>query len=114
MPGAELNLPGLRYEPMSGSVGDSTGTSPAPAPSPPVPPVDPAMSHFNDSDSDSALEPDLDDPDDPPFIPDPVDDSEPDVLGSPPPSLPHLIRLLSHNFLPLMNLVLCFISTSPV
>ena len=38
----------------------------------------------------SALEPDLD-PDDPPFIPDPVDDSEPDVLGSPPPSLPHLI-----------------------
>ena len=93
MPGAELNLAGPRYEPMSGSVGDSTGTSPAPAPSPSVPPVDdPAMSHFDDSDSDS----DLDDSDDPPFVPDPVDDSEPDVLGSPP---LHLIRLLSH-FLP--------------
>ena len=42
-----------------------------------------SMSHFDDSDSDSASEPDLDDP---PFVPDPVDDSEPDVLGSPPPS----------------------------
>ena len=41
------------------------------------------MSHFDDSDSDSASEPHLDDSDDPPFVPDPVDDSEP-VLGSPP------------------------------
>ena len=74
---------------------------------PSVPPVDdPAMSHFDDSDSDSASEPDLDDSDDPPFVPDPVDDSEPDVLGSPPSPSPSASPDLTPEPLPLMNLVL--------
>ena len=79
MPGAELDLPGPRYEPLSGSVGDVTGSVPIPSDSPLVPSVDPATSHSDDSDSDSGSEPDLDDSNDPSFVPPPSDsDSDSD------------------------------------
>jgi len=87
MPGAELYLPGPRYEPMSGSVGEPAGTKLAPptlspssdfSPSSSVPSVDPDLSH-SDSDSDSDSEPDADDD---LYVPDPV----PDLAGSPPAS----------------------------
>src|SRR6266849_5068520 len=87
MPGAELDLPGPRYEPMSGSVGEPAGTKLAPptlspssdfSPSSSVPSVDPDLSH-SDSDSDSDSEPDADDD---LYVPDPV----PDLAGSPPAS----------------------------
>ena len=88
MPGAELDLPGPRYEPLSGSVGESDSSVPAPTPSasspPLVPSVDPANSPSDDSDSDSASEPDLDDSDDAPFVP--TADVLPDVPSSPSPS----------------------------
>ena len=84
MPGAELGLPGPRYEPMSGSVGEPAGTMPAPAipsnpsPSPSMPSVDPDLSH-SDSVSDSDSEPDLDDDfHDPDFVP----ESSPDISDS--------------------------------
>ena len=78
MPGAELDLPGPRYEPLSGSVGDVTGSVLIPSDSPVVPSVDPAMSHSDDSDSDSGSEPDLDDSNDPPFVPPSDSDSDSD------------------------------------
>jgi hypothetical protein len=68
MPGAELDLPGQRYELLSGSVGESAGPSPAPALSlPSVPSVEPGNSNSDNSDSDSGSEID---PNDPPVIPD--------------------------------------------
>jgi hypothetical protein len=67
MPGAELDLPGPFYEPLSGSVGESAGPSPAPASSSPsVPSVEPGNSNSDDADSDSGSELD---PNDPPFVP---------------------------------------------
>ena len=79
MPGAELELPGPRYEPMSGvqpgSVGE-LGQSPSSI-SPSVPPVEPGStpsSDDDDSDSDSGSEPDLDDPIDCDFVPSPGPD----------------------------------------
>ena len=89
MPGAELELPGPRYEPLSGvqpgSVGE-LGQSPASITSS-VPPVEPAStpsSSSDDSDSDSGSEPDLDDPIDCDFVPETPDPSpsplpEPDM-----------------------------------
>ena len=82
MPGAELELPGPRYEPMSGvqpgSVGElgqsflpsvllvESGSTPS--------------SSDSDSDSDSGSEPDLDDPIDRDFVPE-----TPDLSPSPSP-----------------------------
>jgi len=51
---------------QQGSVGETAGNVPAP---PSVPPVDPASTHSDNTDLDSHLEPDLDDFDNPDFIP---------------------------------------------
>jgi hypothetical protein len=89
MPGAELGLSGLHYEPLSGvqpgSVGEPAGTVPAPALNlPSVPSVDPASTPSDDSDLDSGSEADIDDFNDPNFAP----DRSLSPSGSPAP-LPH-------------------------
>ena len=74
MPGAELGLPGPRYEPLSGvqpgSVGEPAGTATPPAfLSSSVPHLEPASTPSNDADSDSGSEPDLDNFNDSDFVP---------------------------------------------
>src|ERR1700733_15125385 len=87
MPGAELGLSGPCYEPLRGvqpgSVGELAGNGPALSVSPSVPSVDPASTHSDDADSDSGSEADVDDADNPDFVPPVLPDSSPSPSQSP-------------------------------